>query len=228
MLIYRITNTVNSKSYVGLTSRSVRQRWTEHRRDAKKGSSLPLHSALRKYGPDSFKIEVLEECDSIEYLCEREQHWIQELGTFGGGYNATAGGEGSIGHTVTDEHRRILSEVNQGNQNAIGYHHTDEARKRIGDAARMRDAIGSQTRGKKLSKERVENKRVQQFKSVIKCDMNGQPLAYFESMLAAAKSLNTTPQGISRCCRYPSRSALGFKWRYGLQDEVFQKIEGNQ
>lgn len=231
MLIYRITNTVNSKSYVGLTSRSVRQRWTEHQRATRKGSNLPLHNAFRKYGPDSFTIEVIEKCDSLELLREREQHWIRELGTFGGGYNATAGGDGSTGHAVTDEHKKILSEAHQGNQHAKGYRHSDEARKRIGETSKARDAIGSKTRGKKLSKLQVDRSRRGHFKPVVQCDLEWNAISVFEGTIVAAKTMTNNVKngksGIGRCCKEPQRTAFGYRWRIATQNDVLMAIENS-
>lgn len=50
---------------------------------------------MNKYGIDSFSIEMLEECSSKE-SSGRETYWINEFKTYGNGYNATTGGDGSI------------------------------------------------------------------------------------------------------------------------------------
>lgn len=96
--IYVISNKVNPKRYVGLTERSIEQRWNEHLRDAYKknpdGSyfkNYTLYKAIRKYGKEYFWIEQLEECSS-DKLDEREIFWIDYLDTFYSGYNETKGG----------------------------------------------------------------------------------------------------------------------------------------
>ena len=93
--IYKITNTINGKCYVGKTIHSIEKRWNEHCRDARKESNekRPLYSAIRKYGIEYFTIEQLEEC-SITDLSDREVYWIETLGSFKYGYNATTGGDG--------------------------------------------------------------------------------------------------------------------------------------
>lgn len=83
--IYCITNHVNGKKYIGKTTSSVSKRWKDR----------PLYRAMNKYGIDSFSIEMLEECSSKE-SSERETYWINEFKTYGNGYNATTGGDGSI------------------------------------------------------------------------------------------------------------------------------------
>lgn len=86
--IYQIKNLKNDKKYVGLTYRSIEQRFIEHCR-AK--DNFPIHLAIQKYGKENFNISLLEEIDKPE---ERERYWIEQLGTFKNGYNATCGGDG--------------------------------------------------------------------------------------------------------------------------------------
>jgi len=95
-VIYKITNTVTKKAYVGQTSTSLRQRWREHQSDARsKIRSHPyLHHAIRKYGPESFTIEVIDSALLKEDLDAKEQEWIVRLCTMDKqyGYNCTGGG----------------------------------------------------------------------------------------------------------------------------------------
>ena len=90
--IYKITNQVNSKIYVGKTVTTIANRWLHHLDDYKK-FDWHLYRAMRKYGVDKFSIEQIEECDD-EIINEREIYWIEKLDTFKNGYNSTIGGEG--------------------------------------------------------------------------------------------------------------------------------------
>lgn len=91
--IYKITNKINGKIYVGMTYRTVQERWKEHLNDCKRrrNENRPLYNAINKYGAENFVIEVIEETEKPE---EREKYWIEELGSFKYGYNATLGGDG--------------------------------------------------------------------------------------------------------------------------------------
>lgn len=96
--VYKITNVINGKMYIGQTMRSIEDRWQDHIRESKKERSKdrPLYKAFEKYGIDAFSIEVLEYyelCDR-DFLYNRERFWIETLGTFKSGYNATVGGGG--------------------------------------------------------------------------------------------------------------------------------------
>lgn len=88
--IYKITNKVTGKSYIGQTRYSVEFRWRQHQH--KKDNSY-FHNALRKYGVENFTVETLEECD-IEDLDSREIYYVAKYDTFANGYNATVGGDG--------------------------------------------------------------------------------------------------------------------------------------
>lgn len=93
--IYKITNKLNGKIYIGKTLHSIEERWRQHCRDSKKESKerRPLYAAIRKYGEENFFIEQVEEC-SDNVVNERETYWIEWYGSFKYGYNATLGGDG--------------------------------------------------------------------------------------------------------------------------------------
>lgn len=94
--IYKITNILNNKCYIGQTHFTVEKRWKEHKEDSHKESlrKRPLYNAIRKYGIENFIIETLEEVEDI-LLNEREIYWIDYYNSYGKtGYNATLGGDG--------------------------------------------------------------------------------------------------------------------------------------
>lgn len=93
--IYKITNTVNNKIYIGKTVYpSPTKRLLLHFSQAKRGSNTYLHKAMRKYGIENFIISTLEEPD-ILLLNIREIYWIAELNSIVPfGYNCTKGGNG--------------------------------------------------------------------------------------------------------------------------------------
>ena len=94
--IYKITNDVNGKVYIGKTLRSVEERWKEHIQASKRERTekRPLYRAMNKYGIEHFHVETVEEC-SADISEEREAFWIKEYNSFGkDGYNATIGGDG--------------------------------------------------------------------------------------------------------------------------------------
>jgi group I intron endonuclease len=95
-IVYRIKNKINGKSYIGMTVRSFEERYNGHLSSARQGSKFRFHSAIRKYGVDSWEHEILEESDDIAYIRKREEEYIEEYKTIFPkyGYNAKPGGCG--------------------------------------------------------------------------------------------------------------------------------------
>ena len=85
MIIYKTTNLVNGKIYVGKD---------EANNPNYLGSGKIIKQAIEKYGKENFKKETLETCLNREELNKREQYWINELDVVNIGYNITNGGAG--------------------------------------------------------------------------------------------------------------------------------------
>lgn len=96
--IYKITNTITQKSYIGYTSRSIERRFYEHKWEAlnreNSNNTSCLYAAMRKYGTDSFFIEKIFEFKETDYdWQELEKYYIQEYNTIApNGYNLLIGG----------------------------------------------------------------------------------------------------------------------------------------
>ena len=89
--IYIIKNHINSKCYVGLTTRNITIRFKEHLKLLESSRNQLIHKAIKKYGKENFYIELLEECDE-NIMSEREQYYISFYDTIMSGYNLTNGG----------------------------------------------------------------------------------------------------------------------------------------
>ena len=93
-IVYKLTNIVNNKIYIGGTSDKLDDRFHQHVLKSNAGSNYPLHKAIREYGEDAFTRVVLEECESLQQLNEREAYWIATLSASNSeiGYNNKVGG----------------------------------------------------------------------------------------------------------------------------------------
>lgn len=151
MHVYRITNLINGKCYIGVTSRDPNFRWWEHQNTASSGKGFALHQAIRKYGSEHFSFEVICCTKSKEDLGLLEKQLIADNDSlcFGGhGYNMTPGGDWttSIGRVsvrdlttgktfqtdVTDP-RYIRGELVPAN---LGNKHSEKVRKIISEKAK--------------------------------------------------------------------------------------------
>lgn len=108
-IIYKATNLINGKCYIGQTKRSLEERKKSHFVDCfNKSYKSIFHNAIRKYGKENFEWEVVCECSSKSELREKEMKYIKENNSFShsynsNGYNLTLGGDGLSGHKHSDE-----------------------------------------------------------------------------------------------------------------------------
>lgn len=91
--IYKITNKVNNKIYIGQTVKTVEKRFQQHKNNSNKTyfSQIVLYRAFNKYGIENFICEEIEEVPN-ELLDEREKYWINYYDSYFNGYNSTLGG----------------------------------------------------------------------------------------------------------------------------------------
>lgn len=117
MVVYKITNLVNGKGYIGLTKQPLARRWASHLSRARHGDNRTIYKAIRKHGQSNFMIEQVASAESYEELKLLEQRFISEQVTFaplGFGYNETLGGEGTVGIVVSAERRARHSQLLKG------------------------------------------------------------------------------------------------------------------
>lgn len=110
MIVYKATNKINNKIYIGITSISLEKRMYQHLWEAANGRSdrglLPFHKAIKKHGKDNFVFEIIDQAEDFESLLKKETEWIMKENSFiknGQGYNCTLGGQGTKGSIPTPE-----------------------------------------------------------------------------------------------------------------------------
>jgi group I intron endonuclease len=134
--VYFALNKTNGKAYAGMTNRTVRQRFWNHRRDANAGSQTHFHRALRKYDKAVWDVMVIWTGNSKEEAQQIERDAIagMRLQDDRVGYNMTEGGDtgigARIGHVTSEETKQ---KIRLGNEGRV---RTAETRQRNADAAR--------------------------------------------------------------------------------------------
>lgn len=97
--IYKVTNKVNGKVYIGKTENTIKARWSAHVSSScninSREYNFKFHRAIRKYGAHNFKIEIIDDVEQAE-TADREKYWIEFYDSIKYGYNTTFGGEGSV------------------------------------------------------------------------------------------------------------------------------------
>lgn len=154
MTIYKITNLVNGKVYVGQTTLPVDARWRAHCAKSSCKTGIQISYAIQKYGKDQFDFSIIETCSSIDELNTREMFWIKELNSISpAGYNLCEGGSNgkkhedtklrisaaNKGRSFSEEHKKALSEARKSlpievKVKNIKNAHTSEVRQKISKA----------------------------------------------------------------------------------------------
>lgn len=206
--IYKITNKLNQKIYIGKTVRTVKQRWEEHCREYQKSRAehRPLYSAMNKYGIENFIVEEIEEC-SADILNEREKYWIEYYQSFKNGYNATIGGDG-----------KQYIDYQQIYQYWIAGLSGREICKKLNID---KDTVKAALDNYHIShQDRVYQGKLSQAKMVKRIDKRGNILI-FKSLKEAYLSVNKEKisSHIQEVCNHKRNSAYGYFWEWCDTDE---------
>lgn len=136
--IYKCTNNINGKTYIGFTNKVLEKRIIEHKSSAKKGSDYLIHKAIRKYGHESFSWEcILESFDKNYMLTQMEKYFIAEYNSYfenGQGYNMTFGGQGGMSgklHTEETKSKLKLARNKRHVEPMKGKTHSEETKEKM-------------------------------------------------------------------------------------------------
>ena len=206
--IYKITNDVNGKVYIGKTLFSVEKRWKEHlnSRLREQCKNRPLYRAMNKYGVEHFSIEAVEQCID-ESASEREKYWISYYNSYHNGYNATYGGDGKI---YANRALVILLWLANKNIKFISWF-TGYANKTV---RKILENIGIDKMDIVKRASKVVQKPVDVF------SLDGNYIRTFASVTEAAncfKNKDSMRRHISDTCRGKRKTAGGYKWHYSLE-----------
>lgn len=95
MIIYKITNKINGKVYIGRTSKSIKSRWKEHQCKAygkRKWEICKFQEAIKEFGADNFIVEQIDVAATKEEANAKEIFWIKHYNATEDGYNVSPGG----------------------------------------------------------------------------------------------------------------------------------------
>ena len=183
-IIYKITNQVNDKSYIGFTSKTLDQRWNQHVYSAiKRNSRYRLHAAIRKYGVENFQRSVLvSTMDGDHALNVLEPQFILEYNTQEAGYNTKPGGS-NAGWKHSPETLQKMSLNNRwrgkkrsGELNPMfGRHHTPEAKLKVSEASRGNTRRQGTTQSVS-TKEKIQKKALDRYANGFVNAQKGKPM----------------------------------------------------
>ena len=199
--IYKISNTVNDKLYIGQTHRSINHRFSEHCKPSRNKLSI-ITKAICKYGRDKFKIEVLEE---TLFPVEKEEFYIKKFNTISpNGYNLEIKG------SVVIYSQKTLEKIRENIKNRI---------KLFGPIL---------PKGTKQTKEWIEKRFKNRRKPVIRINPDNSEYEYTSAKKALSdlgKIVKSTSL-ISAVCLGIRYSAYGYRWKYKNEYHPEQILKG--
>jgi hypothetical protein len=180
MIVYITTNLINGKKYIGSDSKNNPKYL---------GSGVFLNKAIKKYGKENFKKEILAKIDSIDIMKELEEYYIEYYNAYNSDmfYNATKYSSG-ITSFPKDKIKNIIN-ANKGNKYNLGRKSTPY---------------------NKLQTKKANSKPINQY------DLNGNFIKEWPSITEASNYLKGFPQVISSCLLNINKTAYGYVWKFKI------------
>ena len=217
--IYKATNKINGKSYVGQTCDFHSRVW-QHQRCYEK-EDCDFHRAIKEFGFDNFSWEIIETCENEDRACELEKYYIEKFNTYRDGYNMTKGGKGAPYHNaravvlLTLDGQYIKRYDSAMDAEIDGFHNADvllnckgKRRQTKGYMFMFEDEYESN--GAKAYRKPKPNG----MRSIIQCDMEGNFIQKFKSLQEAARITGTNRTTISGVLSNTYKSANGYIFVY--------------
>lgn len=244
--VYKHTNKINGKVYIGITSQKPQKRW-----DCGRGYKKNKHfwDAIQKYGWENFEHEILFENVTPDDAFSKEKELILEYGSrdYRKGYNISTGGEGGATGLVGENHpmygkkhsreaikrmsdkkkgipysperyESFLKSLNREKLRERAYRTIAGCNKGKTLSEETRRKISESNRGLKRSNETKVNIGKSKSKAVIQLTKEGEILRSWMSARQAALELGIQAGHISKVCKNQRKTAGGFAWQYLLKE----------
>lgn len=242
-IIYKYTNLINGKIYVGQTiNEEKRKKYRISCVNSKRSNIQIVEKAIRKYGYENFKYDILEKHyyssleDMYNSLDILEIYYIDKYESYIKGYNETKGGEGSKGYKhsqntknkigkahkgkiIPEWHRKRISEKNSGRK-LTEEHIKQISIKNSGKhfSKEHRDKISKGRKGIIISEETRKKMSEARKIPINQYSLDGIFIRQFGSIKEAAEYINGDSRHICRSLKNFKFTHKGYRWKYAKED----------
>lgn len=203
--IYKVTNQVNNKIYIGATTKSIEDRQKDHLKKVTKGKSYAFQNAIATYGIDNFKWEQIDTAITKDELAKKEKEYILEYNSKEKGYNSDSGG--GIQKTVYQYNIKTGKLVNK-------YSNLTLAGAVFGLS---KQDLSKVCKGFYWTYDYIDkfvplnDKRK---KKVCQYNLQGEFIKEFKSVAEASRQTGFNKTSIAKVCRGERKTCGGFVWKY--------------
>ena len=243
MHIYKITNLINKKIYIGLSVSSTDERWKSHLWNARENSNSAIDRAIHRYGKKNFKYEIIERVPfskGIRHLENREIFYISKFKSNKGnvGYNRSLGGNVNVAKRISEIHKAKASKSQPSLIKIAAYKKNGDLFRKFNSlkeastffnctSAAIHKSLNRQDRlcqnfMWRTSKSDKFHKKINKFthtilrkrKEVYQWSKEGEFIKKYNSISEASKETKITPGDISRVLKGITMFSKGSHWTY--------------
>lgn len=203
--VYKHTSP-SGKYYIGITSIKPEYRWN-HGRNYKEKDQKIFYNAIKKYGWDNFKHEILADKLGEKTAKNVEKDLIRFAKKLKMSYNITDGGDGALGlrPMLGKKHsKETLKKLSESHKGLF-----------VGDKNPMYDKHETVFGYGKYGHNHQASKSINQY------SLDGKYIRTFGSLVEAVRSLGLTIRSVTHitaCAKGKQKTALGYIWRYNKVD----------
>lgn len=209
--IYKATNKINNKVYIGATTASLETRKNDHINKSKGTNRTTFQRAVGTFGPDAFIWEILDYASTSDELALKERCYIKRYNSYSKGYNNDSGGGFKKTVYKFDE---IYGLIGVYSSLSIAALTVFGRKKSVSNACLGQNKTYKSYYWSYNKDFMIEDADDNRKKQVCQYDLNEKFIAKYESAAAASRKSGFSKSAISRVCRNERRQAGGYIWKY--------------
>jgi len=210
--VYKVTNTKEKRTYIGATTKSIKERQKDHLQKVDKYDNNKLYDAISTYGVEAFVWETIDTANTVDELAHKEKYYISFFDSKENGYNSDIGGG----------FKKTVYKYDLKSKELVGaFECLDDAGESVGaikqQISRACLGVNKVFGGHYWSYDKYgvfEPSKDQRKKTVYQYTLDSTLIACFSSVADASRETGVNKSCIAKVCRGERKSAEGHLWTY--------------